>query len=469
MKNNKINYEELSRADLEQADDQSYAQNFRHGLDEKLIREISTDKNEPEWLLNIRLEAFAKFQELPMPKFGPHLDHLNLDKIRYFSRATDKKNNTKWEDVDPKIKRTFEKLRIPESEQKFLAGAGAQFESESVYHNLKEEWSSIGVLFCDLDEAVKKYPEIVKKYFGKCVAITDHKFSALHYAVFSGGTFLYIPENVEVTMPLQSYFRMNSQNQGQFEHTLIIADKGSKCHYIEGCSAPKFGSESLHAGCVEIFVQDSAKFRYSSVENWSQDVYNLNTKRAIVSDNGTMEWVGGNLGSGVTMLYPMTILSGKNGKSNHLGIAVAGENQNQDVGSKVLIAGDNCRANIVSKSISKDGGISTYRGLVKVTPQAKDSVITVNCDALMMDQISVSDTIPTIDIQNNSTQIAHEASAGKISDEVLLFFQRCGIDEEKAQAMIVNGFLDEVVKTLPLEFASELNRLIELEMEGSIG
>ncbi len=361
----------LSRSDLEQADDQSYAQNFRHGLDEKLIREISTDKNEPEWLLNIRLESFKKFQELPMPNFGPNLNHLNLENIRYFSRATDKKNNTKWEDVDPKIKRTFEKLRIPEAEQKFLAGAGAQFESENIYHNLKDEWSNLGVIFCDLDQAVEKYPELVKKYFNKCVPISDHKFAALHYAVFSGGTFLYIPEDVEITMPLQSYFRMNSQNQGQFEHTLIIADKGSKCHYIEGCSAPKFGSESLHAGCVEIFVSDNAKFRYSSVENWSQDVYNLNTKRAIVSDNGQMEWVGGNLGSGVTMLYPMTILSGKNGRSNHLGIAVAGENQNQDVGSKVLITGDNCRANIISKSISKDGGTSTYRGLVKVMPQAQ--------------------------------------------------------------------------------------------------
>ena len=455
--------------DYDQADSQDYAKKFSRGLSEELVREISAKKNEPEWLLDIRLKAFAKFQEMEMPKWGPSLKNLDLDKIRYYTQASDKKSAKNWDEVDPQIKATFERLKIPEAERHYLAGSGAQYESETVYHKLKDTWETRGVIFLDLDEAVKRYPEIVRKYFAKCVPITDHKFAALHYAVFSGGTFLYIPENVKIDAPLQAYFRMNSMNQGQFEHTLIIVEKGASAHYIEGCSAPKYGSESLHAGCVEIFVEDFADFRYSSVENWSSDTYNLNTKRAIVGNSAKIEWVGGNFGSGVTMLYPCSILRGNNSQADHLGVAFAGKNQIQDTGAKIIIAGKNCRASSIAKSISKDGGQSIYRGLVQIQKFAENALVNVDCDALMMDELSVSDTVPVIKNNCPTASVVHEASAGKISEEVLLFFASRGINEESAKGIIVNGFLSEVVKTLPLEFASELNQIIEMEMEGSIG
>lgn len=469
MSNSTIDFTELNRTDLDTANTQNYAQNFEKGLTEELVREISADKDEPQWLLDIRLKALEHFYKLSLPTWGPKIDHLDFGNIRYFSKASDESHAKSWDDVDPEIKKTFERLKIPESERAYLAGAGAQYESENVYHSLKDEWSEKGVIFEDFDTAVEKYPDLVKKYFTKCVPINDHKFAALHYAVFSGGTFLYIPKDVEITQPLQAYFRMNSMNQGQFEHTMIIIEPGAKGHYIEGCSAPKYGSQALHAGCVEVFVNETAQFRYSSVENWSKDTFNLNTKRSIVRGNGRMEWVGGNLGSGVTMLYPCTILAGNNSRAEHLGIAFANEGQTQDTGAKVIIIGKNCRTNIISKSLSKGGGISAYRGLVDVKKTADNAVISVECDALMLDGDSVSDTIPLINSENNSAQIVHEARAGKISDEILLFFESRGIDEESAKGMIVNGFLDDIVKTLPLEFASELNRLIELEMEGSIG
>lgn len=469
MADSTVNYDELTRSDLDDANDQSYADDFEKGLSEELVRTISKDKNEPDWLLDIRLKALKKFNEMPLPAWGPELSHLDFSNIRYFSSATDETHAQSWDDVDPEIKRTFEKLKIPEAERAVLAGVGAQYESENVYHKLKPQWEDLGVIFEDFDIAVEKYPEIVKKYFSKCVPVNDHKFAALHFAVFSGGTFLYIPKDVEITQPLQAYFRMNSMNQGQFEHTLIIAEEGAKAHYIEGCSAPKYGSQALHAGCVEVFVGEGAQFRYSSVENWSKDTYNLNTKRAIVQKNGRMEWVGGNMGSGTTMLYPCTVLVGESSRADHLGVAFANEGQNQDTGAKIFINAPNCRANVISKSLSKGGGISTYRGVVDVAKNAEHAVISVECDALMLDDHSTSDTIPTIKSANNSAQIVHEATAGKISEEVLLFFQSRGIDEETAKGMIVNGFLNDVVKTLPLEFASELNRLIELEMEGSIG
>lgn len=455
--------------DYDRADTQDYAKDFSQGLSEKLIRGISAKKNEPQWLLDIRLKALKKFHEMEMPQWGPSLDKLNLDKIRYYAQASDKKSAKNWEEVDPEIKKTFERLKIPEAEKSYLAGSGAQYESENVYHKLKDIWETQGVIFLDLDEAVKRHPEIVKKYFLKCVPITDHKFAALHYAVFSGGTFLYIPENVRIDAPLQAYFRMNSMNQGQFEHTLIIVEKGSSAHYIEGCSAPKYGSESLHAGCVEIFVDDFADFRYSSVENWSSDTYNLNTKRAVVGNSAKIEWVGGNFGSGVTMLYPCSILKGDNSQADHLGVAFAGKDQVQDTGAKIIIAGKDCRASSIAKSISKDGGESIYRGLVQIQNSAKNALVNVDCDALMMDELSVSDTIPVVKNNNPTASVVHEASAGKISEEVLLFFASRGIDEETAKGIIVNGFLSEVVKTLPLEFASELNQIIEMEMEGSIG
>ena len=455
--------------DYDRADSQDYAKDFGRGLSEELIHGISAKKGEPKWLLDIRLKAFAKFQEMEMPKWGPSLKNLDLDKIRYYAQASDKKSAKNWDEVDPKIKATFERLKIPEAEKSYLAGSGAQYESENVYHKLKDVWEEKGVIFLDLDEAVKRHPEIVRKYFAKCVPITDHKFAALHYAVFSGGTFLYIPENVKIDAPLQAYFRMNSMNQGQFEHTMIIIEKGASAHYIEGCSAPKYGSESLHAGCVEIFVDDLADFRYSSVENWSSDTYNLNTKRAIVGNSAKIEWVGGNFGSGVTMLYPCSILKGNNSQADHLGVAFAGKDQIQDTGAKIIFLGKDCRGSVVAKSISKDGGQSIYRGLIQIANSAKNTLVNVECDALMMDPLSVSDTIPVIKNNCPSASIIHEASAGKISEEVLLYFASRGIDEESAKGIIVNGFLSEVVKTLPLEFASELNQIIEMEMEGSIG
>ncbi len=464
-----IDYNEITHLDLDHADSQDYAKNVQRGLNKEIVQKISQDKNEPAWMLDIRLKALDAFNKMPMPAWGPNLDGLDLSKIKYFASASDTKNAKTWDDVDPEIKRTFERLKIPEAERAVLAGVGAQYDSDNVYHNLKKEWEEMGVLFEDFDIAVQKYPEIVREYFTKCVPITDHKFAALHYAVTSGGTFLYIPKGVEITQPLQAYFRMNAMNGGQFEHTLIIIEEGAKGHYIEGCSAPKFGSESLHAGCVEIFVKEGAEFRYSSVENWSKDTFNLNTKRALVQKNGTIEWVGGNLGSGVTMLYPASFLVGDNARSNYLGVAFANAEQNQDTGAKTIIMGKNCRTNIVSKSLSKGGGISTYRGIVDIKKTAENAVVNVECDALMLDNQSVSDTIPVIKCENSSASITHEASAGKISEEVLLYFESRGLDEEKAKGLIVNGFLDEVVKTLPLEFASELNRLIELEMEGSIG
>lgn len=464
-----VDFTQISRDDLDHADRQDYTEKYPKGLSEELIRQISDEKDEPEWVLEIRLKAFAEFQKANTPTWGPDLSKLNLNEIRYFASPDSEKNQKSWEDVDPEIKRTFERLKIPEAERAVLAGVGAQYDSETVYHNIKDEWSEQGVIFEDFDIAIQKYPEIVKKYFTKCIPINDHKFASLHYAIFSGGTFLYVPTGVKVTQPLQAYFRMNAKNGGQFEHTLIVVEDDADAEYIEGCSAPKFGSNSLHAGGVEVFVGENARARYSSVENWSADTYNLNTKRSIVRKGGKIEWIGGNLGSGTTMLYPCSVLVGDRAKADHLGVAFANTGQNQDTGAKIIINGKDCRASVVSKSLSKGGGISTYRGLLDVKKTAENAIVTVECDALMLDDQSISDTIPVINVENDSAQINHEASAGKISDEVLLYFQSRGIDEETAKGMIVNGFLDEVVKTLPLEYAGELNRLIELEMEGSIG
>jgi len=470
MSDNAVAFDEITRDDLDHADDQSYVDKYEKELSEGLIRQISAEKNEHEWILEIRLKAFAEFQSKPTPNWGPDLSQLDLDDIRYFATADGEKNQKSWDDVPDDIKRTFERLKIPEAERAVLAGVGAQYDSETVYHNLKDEWTDQGVIFEDFDVAIQKHPELVKKYFTKCIPINDHKFAALHFAIFSGGTFLYVPKGVTVSQPLQAYFRMNAKNGGQFEHTLIIVEEGASVEYIEGCSAPKFGENSLHAGGVEVFVAEGARARYSSVENWSQDTYNLNTKRAIIKEKGRMEWIGGNLGSGTTMLYPASVLAGDKARADHLGVAFANKDQNQDTGAKITIVGKDCRASVVSKSLSKGGGISTYRGLLDIKPTADRAMVTVECDALMLDDLgSVSDTIPHIVCENDSAQINHEASAGKISDEVLLYFESRGIDEETAKGMIVNGFLDEIVKTLPLEYAGELNRLIELEMEGSVG
>lgn len=422
-------------------------------------------------MLDIRLEALRLFEEREMPKWGPDLSGLDLQSIYYFRRPEGAGDNKSWDDVPENIKNTFDKLGIPEAEKKALAGVGAQYDSEAVYHSLKDEIAAEGVIFDDLSHALKnpEYAEIIKKYFSKSIPLNDHKFSALHYAVWSGGTFLYVPKGIKVSEPLQSYFRMNVKKGGQFEHTMIIIEDDAEAHYIEGCSAPKYDENSLHAGGVEIFVGKNATMRYSSVENWSLDTYNLNTKRALVQESGYMEWVGGNMGSNTTMLYPCSVLIGDNSRADHLGIAFANTDQNQDTGAKIIHIGKNTSSSVVSKSISKGGGLSTYRGLIDIKPGATGAVTHIECDALLLDDKSGSDTIPDIRCGNTESIVAHEASAGKINEDDLFYLQSRGIGEEEAAAMIVNGFISPIVKELPLEYASEMNVLISMEMEGSIG
>ena len=439
------------------------------GLTEELVREISRQKQEPEWMLQKRLKGLEEFKKAKIPTWGPDLSNLDLNKIHLFM-LPDAKRADNWKEVPEDIRQTYERLGIPEAERNALSGVGAQYESSVVYHKLKEEWEKKGVVFLDCDEALKQHPELMKKYFmTSCVPINLHAFSALHAAVWSGGTFIYIPKGVKCTIPLQAYFRMNAKKGGQFEHTLIIADEDSEIHYIEGCSAPQYNENSLHAGCVEIHVLKNARVRYSSIENWSKNTYNLNTKRAVVEENGIIEWINGNLGSNVTMLYPASILKGDNSKADFIGIAFAGKNQNQDTGSKVIHIGKNTSSTIVSKSITKDGGITSYRGLLSIGKNAENAKSSINCDALMFDKESQSNTFPFMDIQNNSATVGHEATVGKISDEQLFYLMSRGLSEEQATQMIVAGFIEPVVKELPLEYAVELNRLIELEMEGTLG
>ena len=440
------------------------------GLTEDLVRQISKEKHEPEWMLQKRLEGFRRFLELPLPTWGPSLAKLDLNKIHYYMKPDAKSNARNWEDVPEDIRKTYDKLGIPEAEKHSLAGVGAQYESTVVYHNLKKEWEDQGVVFLDCDEALQKHPELMQKYFmTTCVPIGLHKFSALHAAVWSGGTFIYVPKGVKLKTPLQAYFRMNAKKGGQFEHTLIIVDEGAECHYIEGCSAPQYTESSLHAGCVEIHVLKGARARYSSIENWSRNTFNLNTKRAVVYEDGVIEWINGNLGSGCTMLYPASVLIGDRSKSDFIGVAFAGPGQNQDTGSKIIHIGKNTSSTITSKSISQGGGITTYRGLLSVRKGAKNTSSNVECDTLMMDNLSKSNTYPSMDIKENSVTIAHEATVGKISDEQIFYLMSRGISEEQAKQLIVSGFIEPVVKQLPLEYAVELNRLIELEMEGSLG
>lgn len=445
-----------------------YIKDSRPGLDEKLIRFISKEKNEPEWMLERRLESFRVYQEKAFPTWGPDLSKLNLEAITYYAKASDKQAET-WDDVPEDIKNTFNKLGIPKAEQEVLAGVGAQYESTVIYHSLKEEYKKKGVIFEDLDVALQKYPELVKPNFMRVMPPSLHKFSALHGAVWSGGTFLYIPAGVKLEQPLQAYFRMNAKGMGQFEHTLIIVEKGAEAHYIEGCSAPRYGADSLHAGGVEIYVEEGARFRYSSVESWSKDAYNLNTKRALVKKNAHMEWVGGNFGSNVTMLYPCSILVGEGASADHLGVAFAGEGQTQDTGAKVIHIAKNTSSNIVMKSISKGGGKALYRGLVEIKEGAENAAVSVKCDALLLDEFSSSDTVPVMKINDSSAAIAHEASAGKISAEDMFYLRSRGLKEDEAAAMIVNGFIEPITKELPLEYSVEMNRMIELEMENSVG
>lgn len=461
---------EISRELFDHSDSISAKFKIPQGLSEEVIRKISAYKKEPEWMLQKRLEALKIFAAKEMPNWGPSLKDLDLNSISYFHIPDAAHNANAWEKVPEEIKNTFERLGIPEAERTALAGAGAQYDSQVVYHNLQEEIKKQGVIFEDMDVAVQEHPDLIKEYFmTKCVKPDLHKFAALHSAVWSGGTFIYVPKGVHVEKPLQAYFRMNAQSLGQFEHTLIIIDEDASCHYIEGCSAPRYSTNSLHAGCVEIIVHKNARMRYSSIENWSKNTYNLNTKRAIVEENGIMEWVSGNLGSGVTMLYPASALLGRGAKADHIGIAFAGPGQNQDTGSKVYHLAPHTTSTVKSKSISRGGGISSYRGLVKIKEGAKNSKCSVNCDALMFDNESESNTYPTIDVQEKDVDMVHEAKVGKISEAQLFYLMSRGLSEEEALQMIVNGFIEPIVKELPLEYAVEMNRLIQLEMEKSLG
>ncbi len=460
---------DINRALFDAADKENSKYKAKPGLSEKVIKEISKQKNEPDWMLKKRLQAFEFYKKKEVPTWGADLSKLNLDEIVYFVRPEAMESKS-WEDVPEDIKKTFDRLGIPEAEKRMLAGVGAQYDSDVVYHNLKKQWEEQGVIFENMDVAVQNYPDLVKKYFmTQCVPINDHKFVMLHAAVWSGGTFIYVPKNVTIDLPLQAYFRMNARGGGQFEHTLIIADEGANVQYIEGCSAPRYGVSSLHAGCVEIFVHKGARVRYSSIENWSKDTYNLNTKRALVDEDGVMEWVNGNMGSGTTMLYPSSILRGRGARSDSLGVAFAGTGQNQDTGAKAIHAAPNTSSTIVSKSISKDGGINTFRGLIKIMPTATKVNASMVCDALLIGEKSVANTIPELKIKNDDVTVAHEARVGKIGEEEIFYLQSRGLSEQEATRLVVSGFIEPIVKALPVEYALELNRLIEMEMEGAVG
>lgn len=461
---------QINRENYDHYNEENLAFKAPEGINEDLVRYISKQKSEPEWMLKKRLEGLKAFNELKLPNWGPDLSKLDLSKIHFFMRPNAKSNAKSWDDVPADIRKTYDRLGIPEAEKTVLAGVGAQYESQVVYHSLKKELEDQGVVFLDCDEALKKYPELMQKYFmTTCVPVRLHKFSALHAAVWSGGTFIYVPKGVKVKAPLQAYFRMNAKKGGQFEHTLIIVDEDAEVSYLEGCSAPVYEESSLHAGCVEIHVLKNARARYSSIENWSRNTYNLNTKRAVVYEDGIVEWINGNMGSHTTMLYPASILIGDRSKSDFIGIAFAGNGQNQDTGCKIIQIGKNTSSTITSKSISKDGGITSYRGLLSIKKGAINARSNVVCDALMMDNKSQSNTYPFMDVQESTVDVAHEATVGRISQEQIFYLMSRGLSEEQATQMIVSGFIEPVAKKLPLEYAVELNRLIELEMEGTLG
>lgn len=438
------------------------------GINKKIVTEISEKKDEPGWMIDFRLNALAIFEKMAMPKWGADLTHLDPHDIFYYLKPLEKTENS-WNDVPADIKNTFEKLGIPQAEQKFLAGVGAQFESELIYKSLKKKWADQGVIFTDMSCGLRDHPELFKKYFATIIPAHDNKFAALNSAVWSGGSFVFVPEGVRIDMPLQAYFRINAASMGQFERTLIIAQPGSYVHYVEGCSAPAYKKNSLHSAVVELFALPGAHIRYTTIQNWSNNVYNLVTKRAIAYKNATVEWVDGNFGSKVTMKYPAIILKESGAKGQIISIAVAGKGQHQDAGGKVIHLAPNTTSNIVSKSISKDGGRSSYRGLLKVAKGAHGSVSKVHCDALLLDDISRSDTYPTVDVRENRADTGHEASVSKIDDEQVFYLMSRGLSQAAARALIVNGFIDAFVKELPMEYAIEINRLIAMEMEGSIG
>jgi Fe-S cluster assembly protein SufB len=440
----------------------------KRGLSEKIVEEISWIKSEPEWMRKFRLKAYERFLRKPMPTWGADLSGIDFQNIFYFLRAADRQGRT-WDEVPEAIKKTFDRLGIPEAERKYLAGVSAQYESEVVYHQLKESIASKGVIFTDMDSALREHPELVRRYFSTVIPPGDNKLAALNSATWSGGSFVYVPPGVKVDIPLQAYFRINAENVGQFERTLIIADEGSSVHYVEGCTAPVWSSDSLHAAVVELIALPHSRIRYTTIQNWSSNVYNLVTKRALAHEGAVVEWVDGNLGSRVTMKYPAVVLVGRKAHGEVLSIAWAGAGQHQDTGAKMTHVAPETSSLIVAKSISKGGGRTAYRGLVRVEPGATGARSSVRCDALLVDDMSRSDTFPTMDIRERGARIGHEATVSKIGDEQVFYLRSRGLTESEAQAMIVRGFIEPVVKELPMEYAVELNRLIELQMEGSVG
>ena len=440
----------------------------RKGLDREIVEQISEMKGEPDWMREIRLKALDIFLEKPTPTWGGNVAEIDFDDIYYYVKPADREGRT-WDDVPEDIKKTFDRLGIPEAEKKFLAGVGAQYDSEVVYHSLKEDLQKLGVIFVSPDQALQEYPDLMREYFGTVIPSEDNKFAALNTAVWSGGSFIYVPPGVTVDVPLQAYFRMNSEDMGQFERTLIIVDEGAQVHYVEGCTAPTYSSESLHSAVVEIICKPGSRVRYTTIQNWADNVYNLVTKRAVAYENATMEWVDGNLGSKLTMKYPSVYLLGEGAHGEILSIAFAGKGQHQDAGGKIVHGRANTSSLITSKSISKDGGRSSYRGLIKVTDGARGAKSKVVCDALILDPDSRSDTYPVMEVDESDVSIAHEASVSRIQEEQLFYLMSRGISETEASTMIVNGFIEPLVKELPMEYAVEMNRLIELQMEGSVG
>lgn len=461
--------EDIDRSIYDIRNDESSTYRIEDGLTEEIVLQISKEKNDTEWMKEFRLKSLEVYRKTKMKDWGPSIDGLDMDHITTYVRPNTKMQND-WESVPKDIKDTFERLGIPQAERKSLAGVGAQYDSELVYHNVKKEVEEQGVIYSDIESALRgPYADMIKEHFMHLVPPSDHKFAALHGAVWSGGSFVYVPPFVNVDIPLQSYFRLNAKGAGQFEHTLIIVGEGANLHFIEGCSAPKYNVANLHAGCVELYVGKNAKLRYSTIENWSKNMYNLNTKRAIVEEGGSMEWVSGSFGSHVSYLYPMTILNGKNASMTYTGVTFAGDGQDLDTGVKVVHNGENTKSHMVARSISKSGGISTFRSSVVINKNAKGSKNSVSCESLMLDSKSRSDTIPTMDIKTSECEVGHEASIGKIGDDQVFYLMSRGASEEEAREMIVRGFAGNVSKELPLEYALEMNNLISLEMKGSIG
>ena len=441
----------------------------RRGLDESVVRNISALKNEPAWMLELRLKGLRLFEKKPMPVWGADLSGIDFDNIKYFVRSTEKQA-TSWEDLPDDIKNTYERLGIPEAEkQRLVAGVAAQYESEVVYHQIREDLAAKGVIFVDTDTGLRQYPELFKEYFATVIPVGDNKFASLNTSVWSGGSFVYVPPGVRVDIPLQAYFRINTENMGQFERTLIIADEGSYVHYVEGCTAPIYTSDSLHSAVVEIIVKKNARVRYTTIQNWSNNVYNLVTKRATAGEGATMEWVDGNIGSKVTMKYPAIYLLGEHARGETLSIAFAGAGQHQDAGAKMVHAAPNTSSSIVSKSVARGGGRTSYRGLVQILEGAEHSRSNVLCDALLVDQISRSDTYPYVDVREDDVSMGHEATVSKVSEDQLFYLMSRGMKETEAMAMIVRGFVEPIARELPMEYALELNRLIELQMEGAVG